>query len=384
MPTHLTAHLDTLKLLEREWTHVTFDGTGADENWRAQLASDQVAGTLSWEPGTPANRNGLLTAHFSKAAIPSTVGHDLVRQFSTSTTERMPAIDVVVDDLSVHGRGFGRLAVQAHNTEEDGVPVWQLDKLDLANPAAHLSATANWRTLRRLGDDIDQNSPRRTAIDFKLDIANAGALLDQFGLPRTVKGGAGTLSGKVGWRGGPTAIDYPTLRGKMALDLHHGQILKVDPGVAKLLGVLSLQSLARVVTLNFRDVIGEGLPFERVTGTGRIADGIGRTDDFHIVTAPARADLSGTVDLAQETQDLRVLVTPTVSAGSAVIAATIVNPFLGLGAFVANLALSQSIAHAFATQYSITGSWSQPHVERLAGDRGKMAAPAEATESTGK
>ena len=384
MPTRLTAHVDTLKLLEREWTHVAFDGTGSDEDWRAQLASDQVTGTLSWQPGTPANPNGLLTARLSKAAVPATVGNDLVRQISSSTTERMPAIDLVVDELSVRGRGFGRLAIQAHNTDEDGVPVWQLDKLDLANPAAHLSATANWRTLRRLGDDIDRNSPRRTAIDFKLDIANAGALLDQFGLPRTVKGGAGTLSGKVGWRGGPTAIDYPTLRGQMALDLHHGQILKVDPGVAKLLGVLSLQSLARVVTLNFRDVIGEGLPFERVTGTGRIADGIGRTDDFHLVTAPARADLSGTVDLAKETQDLRVQVTPTVNAGSAVIAATIVNPLLGLGAFFANLALSQSIAHAFATHYAITGSWSQPHVERLTGDRGKMAAPAEATESTGK
>ncbi|HEY3461388.1 MAG TPA: AsmA-like C-terminal region-containing protein, partial [Casimicrobiaceae bacterium] len=72
------------------------------------------------------------------------------------------------------------------------------------------------------------------------------------------------------------------------------------------------------------------------------------------------------------------------NAGSAVIAATIVNPLLGLGAFFANLALSQSIAHAFATHYAITGSWSQPHVERLTGDRGKMAAPAEATESTGK
>ncbi len=384
LPTRLTAHVDTLKLLEREWTHVAFEGTGTDDDWRAQLASDQATGQLSWQPGTPANRNGLLTAHFSKAAVPATVGNDLVRQLSSSTTERMPAIDVVVDELSVRGRGFGKLAVQAHNTEEDGVPVWQLDKLDLANSAAHLSASANWRTLRRLGDDIGQNSPRRTAIDFKLDIANAGALLDQFGLPRTVKGGAGTLSGKVGWRGGPTAIDYPTLRGHMALDLHHGQILKVDPGVAKLLGVLSLQSLARVVTLNFRDVIGEGLPFERVTGTGRITDGIGRTDDFRIVTAPARADLSGTVDLAKETQDLRVQVTPTVSAGSAVIAATIVNPFLGLGALVANIALSQSIAHAFATHYAITGSWSQPHVERLAGDRGKMAAPAEATESTGK
>jgi uncharacterized protein YhdP len=257
------------------------------------------------------------------------------------------------------------------------MPVWQLDKLEIDNPSAKLTATANWRTARR--PTATDDAPRRTAIDFKLDIADAGALLDRLGLPRTVKAGAGSLAGKVRWRGGPTAIDYPTLSGNLSLDLRHGQILKVDPGVAKLLGVLSLQSLSRVLTLNFRDVIGEGLPFERVTGTGRITNGIGSTSDFKMVTAPARADLKGTVDLARETQDLHVNVVPTINAGSAVIAATIVNPLFGLGALVANVALSQSISLAFAQEYAITGSWAQPHIERVRGDQGKMAVPAEAT-----
>jgi uncharacterized protein YhdP len=271
------------------------------------------------------------------------------------------------------------LALNARNFEENGVPVWQVDKLEVTNPAAHLTATANWRTSRRLGSEADADTPRRTIVDFKLDVVDAGALLDRFGLPRTVKSGSGSLAGKVVWRGGPTAVDYPTLNGRFTMDLHHGQILKVDPAVAKLLGVLSLQSLTRVLTLNFRDVIGEGLPFQSVTGKAMIENGIATTDDFRVVTAPVRADLSGAVDLAQETQHLRVVLTPTLNAGSAVIAATVVNPLLGLGALVANVALSQSISRAFAKDYSITGSWSHPVVERVAADRGKMAAPAEAT-----
>jgi uncharacterized protein YhdP len=125
--------------------------------------------------------------------------------------------------------------------------------------------------------------------------------------------------------------------------------------------------------------MGEGLPFERATGTGDITNGIGRTNDVRVITAPARADISGTVDLAQETQDMRIKLTPTINAGSAVIAATVVNPLLGLGALVANVALSQSISHAFAHEYTVTGSWAHPHIERVAVDRGKMAAPADAT-----
>lgn len=144
--------------------------------------------------------------------------------------------------------------------------------------------------------------------------------------------------------------------------------------MAKLLGVLSLQSLARFVTLNFRDVIGEGLPYESVTGTGQIENGIGRTSNFKMVTAPARAEMKGTVDLAHETQNLHVHVVPTLSAGAGVVAAAVINPLFGLGALVADFALSHSISSAFALDYAITGSWSKPHVERVRGEQGKMDA----------
>ncbi|MEA3116984.1 MAG: hypothetical protein QOI13_254 [Paraburkholderia sp.] len=379
MPGSFALHFNTLKLLDREWTNVGIDAARPERDWAAHIASDQLTGSVTWQPGATDNEGGQLKARFAKAEIPATLGNTLVGQLSSASARHMPAIDLAIDDLVLRGRSLGQLAVAARNLDESGVPVWQVDKFELTNAAAHLFATANWRTARRLGTNVEQDAPRRTAIDFKLDITDAGALLDQLGLPRTVKKGAGSLTGKVGWHGEPTAVDYPTLWGRMALDLHHGQILKVDPGVAKLLGVLSMQSLARVLTLNFKDVIGEGLPFESVTGTARIENGVGRTGDFRILTAPARADVSGTVNLAAETQDFRVAVTPTVSAGSAVIAATIVNPLFGVGALLANVALSQSIAHAFATQYAITGSWSQPHVERVSGDRGKMSAPNEAT-----
>jgi uncharacterized protein YhdP len=212
-------------------------------------------------------------------------------------------------------------------------------------------------------------------VDFHLDIKDAGALLARAGMPRTLKGGQGTLSGAMTWNGGPTQIDYPTLDGHLAADLRHGQILKIDPGVAKLLGVLSLQSIARFATLNFRDVIGEGLPFSRVSGTARIADGVGHTNDFRIVTAPGRALMQGSVDLAHETQNLRVHITPTLSAGAGVIAAAVVNPLLGLGALVADFALSHTVESTFALDYAITGPWSKPQVQRLRGDRGKIKTP---------
>ncbi|PCE29201.1 YhdP family phospholipid transporter [Burkholderia ubonensis] len=376
-PKRFAFHFGTLKLLKRNWENVIVGASHVDELWQANIASNQVSGYLSWAPGGGNNGAGVLNARLAKLVIPQSAEQDLVGRamnLPTPADRAIPSIDLVVDQVVERGHDIGRLVVNARNVEEDGVPVWQLDKLELSNPAAKLTATGNWRTSRRaLARGVDEaDAPRRTVFDFKLDIGNAGALLDRVGLPRTVGDGHGTLTGKVGWRGGPTALDYPSLNGHLALDLEHGEILKVDPGAAKLLGVLSLQSLARFLTLNFREVVGKGLPFEKITGTGQITNGIARTDDFEMTTSPAKVTLKGSVDLGAETQDLRAHVAPKIGAGTAAIAAAIINPLLGVGVLAANYALSETLSRAFAIDYAINGSWAHPHIERVRGDQGKM------------
>ncbi|SEJ96192.1 YhdP family protein [Paraburkholderia diazotrophica] len=376
MPNRFAVHIGTLTLLKRRWESVVVGASRYDKQWQANIASNQVSGHVSWLPGATPGSPGTLQARLARLVIPSVAENDLLGPAINQPAQNIPSIDLVVNELIVRGRNFGKLEVNAHNFEDSGTPVWQLDSLEISNPAATLKATANWRTGRNYGANQDDEAERSTELDFKLDIKDAGALLERAGLPRTLKAGEGSVSGKLGWRGGPTKPDYPTLNGNLAADLRHGQILKVDPGVAKLLGVLSLQSLARYASMDFRDVIGEGLPFEHVTGTASVENGIGTTNDFEMVTAPARAQMKGSVDLPHETQDLKVHIVPTVSAGAGVVAAAVINPLLGLGALVADIALSHSIEHAFAVDYAITGSWAKPHVERVHTDRGNMNAPA--------
>lgn len=376
MPNRFAVHIGTLTLLKRHWESVVVGASHYDRQWQANIASNQVSGHVSWLPGAQPGSPGTLQARLARLVIPSATENDLLGPAINQPAQNIPSIDLVVNELIVRERNIGKLEVNAHNFEDNGTPVWQLDSLEISNPAAVLKATANWRTGRNYGPNQDDETERSTEVDFKLDIKDAGLLLQRAGLPRTLKAGEGSLSGKLGWQGGPTKPDYPTLNGNLAVDLRHGQILKVDPGVAKLLGVLSLQSLARYAQMDFRDVIGEGLPFEHVTGTAQVVNGIGSTSNFELVTAPARANMKGTVDMTTETQNLNVHIVPTVSAGAGVVAAAIINPLLGLAALAGDFALSHSIEHAFARDYSITGSWAKPHVERVKGDSGKMDAPA--------
>ncbi|WP_250519307.1 MULTISPECIES: AsmA-like C-terminal region-containing protein [unclassified Caballeronia] len=387
IPTRAAIHFTTLNLLDRRWENVAIAASESetDRTWQANIASNQMSGDVSWTPGAKKESPGALQARFAKIVIPEKKEHDAAGKLVMKPPRNMPTIDLIVNEIVFRDHDLGRLEVDAHNEVIADEPIWTLDKLELANPDATLTANATWRTLpggvvqaaaqpdamRSQADDV---TPRRTSLNFKLDVKNGGQLIDRFGAPHVVGSGSGTVSGHAAWNGGPTAVDVNTLDGNVAVDLRHGQILRA-PGSAKWLGVFSLRSLASLLTLHFEDVVGKGLPFEKITGNATIVDGISRTDDFLMVTSPARVQMQGIVDMPKQTQDLHVKVIPTVGAGAVALGAAVINPLLGLGALAADLALSASIQKAFALDYSITGSWSKPVVKRLTGDQGKIETP---------
>ena len=102
------------------------------------------------------------------------------------------------------------------------------------------------------------------ALDFKLALADSGALLERLGAGKALRGGKGEMQGQLSWAGSPLTLDYPSLDGQLRLDVDAGQFLQADPGGARLLGVLSLQSLPRRLSLDFRDLFQEGFAFDSI------------------------------------------------------------------------------------------------------------------------
>ncbi|MNT20486.1 hypothetical protein D3C72_1557960 [compost metagenome] len=219
----------------------------------------------------------------------------------------------------------------------------------------------------------DGNAERRTLLSFVIDIGDAGATLDRLGLPHTLRDGKGKLEGRVAWRGSPLSIDYPTLSGKLSLDLENGQILSVEPGAARLLGVLSLQGLLRFATLDFRTLSGRGLLFDRITGGGTIENGVGTIQEFQLRSPQVMASMAGTANLLRETQDLRVEVVPRINATSTSVAAAFINPVLGIGTLAAQLLFADEFSKVFTQHYRITGSWANPQIGKV--EENKAQAP---------
>lgn len=385
VPTRLALHAKQVRLMSRLWPELVVGAQRNDRDWQVSLASDLVSGFAEWKAPDEKNPSGEIRARLAKLVIPREEhGSDVLTQVLDEPSDEFPAIDVVANDFVLRDKPLGRLQLNAHNDVEDGVPVWQLTKLELRNDAATLDIKGNWRTSRRRAAvaGSDDDVPRRTLLDFNLEVKNAGGLLDRLGLPRTLKDGSGAVSGRFGWRGGPDAIDYPTLFGRVKVDLRRGQILKADPGLAKLLGILSLQTLAKILTFDFNSVIGSGLPFDSIDGNATIQGGVANTSDLTINANAATIKIDGHTDLARETQDLNVLVLPKINAASASLAWAIINPALGIGSFFAQLALGDQLSRTLSTTYHVTGSWDNPVIGQGSGNKSKIDASPEVRPET--
>jgi uncharacterized protein YhdP len=206
---------------------------------------------------------------------------------------------------------------------------------------------------------------RRTQLSFLLAIRDSGQLLTRLGTPGAIRDGEGRLEGEVSWQGSPLTIDYASMSGRMNVSIDKGQFLKTEPGAARLLGVLNLQSLPRRLTLDFSDLFSEGFAFDFVRGDVRIEQGIASTNNLQMKGVVAGALIEGRADLVRETQDLKVVVVPEINAGTASLYVATINPLIGLTSYLAQLVLSKPLVRAGTTEFHVDGTWADPRVTKV-------------------
>jgi len=344
-----------------------------DDVWRSSISSDQTKGVVEYRPETPA-RGAQLFARLDRLALdsrdaepepPGTPASQPAPETSQAST--VPALDIVVENFELNANKLGKLEVAA--TTQTGGHDWRLTKLALTTPEATLSGTGRW-----------SGAPaRHVSLDFDLELADSGAFLGRLGMGQVLKKGKGKLAGSVTWTGSPLALDYPSLQGKLRVEIDEGQFLKADAGAGRLLGVLSLQSLPRRFMLDFRDLFSEGFAFDNVTGDVVIERGVASTRDLRMRSATAAVLMAGRADLKAETQDIDVIIVPEINAGAASLAYAAINPVIGISTFLAQLFLRSPLTEAGTREVHVTGTWSAPKVEEVEHKAAVAAAAAAAS-----
>ena len=318
------------------------DGTVQVPNQLAQGIHGQFS-RLYW-PKPPLN-----------APAPAPVADAGKPSADTTDPAKLPPLRLDIVDLRYGDAQLGRTLLDTVPMPQ-GMHIRQL----LAQSAAQtINGSGYW-------SGIGSAARTHLTLDFRAD--SLGRMLDALGFQGMVDGGKTHASLDASWSGVPAEFALARLDGKLELDVGKGRLLEVKPGAGRILGLVSLASIPRRLSLDFRDFFDKGFGFDTLAGHFVFGNGQARTDDLQIKGPAADIRVRGSADLIAQRYDQTIEVRPKTGGVITTVGAVAGGPIgLAIGA-VAQAVLKKPLSRMTRKFYHVTGPWKNPDVQLIQGE----------------
>ena len=374
LPQRLQLQAEQLHWQQRQLHQVQAQMSQQQGRWRGQIQAQELTGYVDYQPQHPYSPAGLVFVRLEHLHIPpappAAASAEAAPEMLAATepepgepinstsngADTWPALDIHVQALQVADKDLGQLFVRARPQSQH--TRWALERFELRSPEARWRAQGWWQA----ASTGSGQAAERTALQFTLEAQDAGQLLTRLGMAGVLQQGKGDISGQMQWQGSPLQPHWPSMQGQVALAMGRGQFLKAEPGMAKLLSVLSLQSIGKRLSGDFRDIFSSGFAFDFVRGDIDIAQGIARTNNLQMQGLNAAVLMEGEANLQAQTQALRLVIVPEINAMTASLVASAINPLVGLGSFLAQALLRKPMMAVATREFIVSGSWADPVV----------------------
>ena len=362
----ISAQVKKLIAMDRDWIDVNLQSQKKNAVWQLRLNSPQIAGQVQWHPSGSDHPSGLIAGRLGRLRLPDQrvpadlPSKDNAPQKSASlktpvSPNAIPSLDLTIDDLSWTKAKLGAVKIKSKTSQD----LMKVESIEINNPQGNSTIKGQWSART-------QSTAEQSSITVDMNIKDAGQIITHWSSEKPVEGGEGTLNASLSWFGPLFAPAYDSLAGDISINLIKGRLLEVNTDGAKLLDVLSLQSLFRFATFDLKGSLGnlatKGTPFNSINSNFEITKGIAQTKQFTMILDQARVAMTGQINFPNETQDLRVTIFPTIDATAGSLAAFVINPIIGLGAVVGQYLITNQINRTLQTDYLIQGSWEHPEV----------------------
>ncbi len=234
---------------------------------------------------------------------------------------------------------------------------YEIQELTLRNKSSRLEGRGEWRltggseSSHLMGEILSDNMSQTFA---------------QWGFSSAMQEGKGRIQFNLQWPGSPFQVSLKKVEGAADLKLRSGHILGMNPGLGKILGLLSLENLlTRRLKLDFSDVVKKGFVFDKLEANMLFKSGMVETDNLFIDGPAAKVKISGQANLTSKAIDLQMLVTPKVGNTLPVVASltTGAMPVVGAGVWgvwIVDKLTGSRISEVSQKSYHVTGTWDAP------------------------
>ncbi len=325
----------------------------ATDPWYYRIEGGDAAGWLRWIRGSESLAPQLLARLDRLRVREGSAGEAAPEQ--PRRPESLPRLNVEIKDLRWDGRDLGELKLVSRRVP-NGV---HFETLQLKSKAITLNGSGDWLRVNEVPLS-------------RFQAVISGGSLER--LSRWFGGGSikgGKLSGKMelGWPGSPADFSLARMSGEFDLEARDGRLENVDEGAGKLLSLFSFNSLQRRLSLDFSDVVKEGLSYNRMRGHFVVMDGDAFTNDFTLEGTSVEVKVSGRTGLVKHDYDQLITVTPQVTSTLPIAGAIAGGPLVGAAALLADRLLGESFNRLTRVQYQVTGTWDKPEFTKLKKDR---------------
>lgn len=321
--------------------------------WSVQLDSRQAKGSVSL-PDAKGAPIAINLQYVKLPAVDPTVQADenAPDPLASIDPKDIPALDIAIDQLFQGPDLIGAWSLKIRPTAKG----LAFNSLDLGLKGMQLKGAGGWE-----GAPGDSSSWYKGRLDGR----NIADVLKGWGFAPTVTSEDFHLDVDGRWPGSPAWVGPKRFSGSLDAAFRKGQFVEVEGGAQALrvFGLLNFNSIGRRLRLDFSDLLGKGLSYDRVKGLLAASNGVFVTREPITMTGPSsNLELNGTLDLVADRVDAKLLVTLPVTNNLPIAALIVGAPAVGGALFLIDKLIGDRVSRFASVQYKVEGPWKDPKI----------------------
>jgi uncharacterized protein (TIGR02099 family) len=328
--------------------------------WHVDVAGPSVEGSLS----IPGNFSGPqpLTANLERLVIQPREKEQQKGDGADDADPRSwPNLQAQVREFHYADHVFGTVSLQATR-----VPLGvRIDSLTAIQEAARGEAHGEW---------LVTPDGQRSRMNLLITSTDVAATLKALNYTQFIDAKRGEITADLSWDGGFSSELLTRATGKVTVAAENGQLLNVQPGAGRVLGLFSVAALPRRLALDFSDLTDKGLSFDSIHGDFELRDGNAFTNNLLLRGPAAEIGIAGRTGIGARDYDQTAVVTGNLGASLPVAGALAGGPAVGAALLLFSQVFKEPLKGITRGYYRITGPWDNPVVERIDAAQMKEAA----------
>ena len=351
--------IGSFELFGYRWNDVRGILQATDSGWRVDVTGPQAEGQLTIPESFRAHRRcePRWSGWFS---LPSMRTRESDQRENPTDPRNFPALQVHVDDFQMGARKIGAIDLTTARVAQG----MRIDSATVLSSSVRAEGQGQWFWI--------DGAPHSKLVANIVSNDVAATLRDLNYTP-FIEAKRGAIQADISWPGGFDADLLDHASGVLSADAQTGQIVNLQPGAGRVLGLFSIAALPRRLALDFKDLTEKGLAFDSIHGDFELRDGNAFTSNTLLRGPAAEIGIAGRTGFGSRDYDQTAVVTGNLGASIPVAGAVVGGPAVGAALLLFSQVFKEPLKGITRGYYRITGPWDNPVVERIEAEQAKSA-----------